>query len=407
MIKCVVCNKDISNADYFHNKEAGFLCLDCLTKNQKEIKAMSIQNSAKRDLVAKKPYEIYSELNQVVIGQEKAKRTLSVELFNHYLRIKNMDKFKEQGIQIKKKNILLTGPTGTGKTLLAESLAKIIDVPFVIADATTLTKSGYVGSDVESILTKLIKKANNNIHEAERGIIYIDEIDKINKKNNSDNFAVDPSGEGVQQELLKLVEGYKCDVPLDSLNKGTKNYVTLDTSNILFICGGAFVGIEDIVKERLKLKERRTIGYHAALTSAVPKPMELTNIRTLISSKDLESYGMIPEFLGRFPVLANLEPLSKNDLVEILGSSNGVIAEYNNLFSFESKKFYFKDETLELVASKVIEQNLGARGLNSVITNFMTNIIFEASCEDKALYEFTKEDMEQFLLERELSCLAS
>jgi len=320
------------------------------------------------------PKEIKKILDEYVIGQEEAKRTLSVAVYNHYKRIMHEEDAKEGDVEINKSNVLLLGPTGCGKTLLASTLARILNVPFAIADATTLTEAGYVGEDVENILLKLIQAADGDIDKAEKGIIYIDEVDKITRKSENPSITRDVSGEGVQQALLKIVEGTVASVPPQGGRKHPhQELLQIDTTNILFICGGAFEGLEKIIKERTG---KNVIGFGSEVQSE--KDVNRYEIFSELLPQDLLKFGLIPEFIGRLPIIATLKDLDKEALIKIVVEpKNALVKQYKKLFELDDVELDFEPEALEEIVNKAIERKTGARGLRSIIEDIMRDIMFE------------------------------
>ena len=318
------------------------------------------------------PREISSQLNDYVVGQDHAKRVLSVSVYNHYKRA--WSNATSGDVEIQKSNILLVGPTGSGKTLLAQTLARILDVPFAIADATSLTEAGYVGEDVENILLRLIQSADYDISQAERGIIYIDEIDKLSRRSANPSITRDVSGEGVQQALLKIIEGSVANVPPQGGRKHPQQeFLQIDTGNILFICGGAFEGIEDIIAKRVNHSQNQ-IGFRSKNLD----PTKANQVRTQIAQEDLLSYGFIPEFIGRLPVISSLDKLDKSSMVRILTEpKNSVVKQYQQLFSLDGVDLVFTNAALEATADQATLRNTGARGLRTIIEELLLDVMFE------------------------------
>ena len=320
-----------------------------------------------------KPAEIKAVLDDYIIGQERAKVAISVAVYNHYKRILHAG--DENGVELQKSNILMVGPTGSGKTLFAQTMARMLNVPFAIADATTLTEAGYVGEDVENILLRLLQAADFDVERAERGIIYIDELDKIGRKSENTSITRDVSGEGVQQALLKILEGTVAAVPPQGGRKHPhQEFIHINTANILFICGGAFDGLEKIIENRL---DRKAMGFGAEIRSK--KDKNVGELLRHVQSHDLLKFGIIPELIGRMPVITTLESLKREDLVRILTEpKNAMVRQYQTMLGYDGVELEFENEALEAVADKAVEMEIGARGLRSIMENLMTEIMFEA-----------------------------
>ncbi len=386
-IKCSFCDRDKKDAKMLIAGLNGHICDMCVAQAYKIVTSESDQESqqvADEALNLLKPAGIKKFLDEYVIGQDEAKKVLSVAVYNHFKRVARSAKNEQDDIEIEKSNIILVGETGSGKTLLARSIAKLLNVPFCIADATVLTEAGYVGEDVESVLTRLLQASDYNVKAAERGIVFIDELDKIARKGDNPSITRDVSGEGVQQGLLKLLEGSIVNVPPQGGRKHPEaKMIQVNTKNILFICGGAFVGIEKIIAKRLNTQ---AVGYKASLDE---NEIDRENFLRYILPMDLKAFGLIPELIGRLPVLTYLNPLDATTLRRILiEPKNALIKQYEQLFEMEGTKLIFEDEVLDMIVDKAVEYKLGARGLRSLCEGIMLDLMYDIPSQKKAPAEF-------------------